>query len=65
MYDPKNFKKLGEARFVCDDIFRGNKMLKKANMNYPLLSDGDSIYALLMTVEKRERVIKEGNEECH
>ena len=48
---------------MCDDIFRGNKMLKKANSNYPLLTDGDALYALLMTVEKRERVLKKGMEE--
>ena len=50
VYDPKNFKKLGEARLICDDLFRGNKALKSANSNYPLLTDGDSLYALLMTV---------------
>ena len=65
MYDPKNFKKLGEARLVCDDVFRGNKTIKKVNSNYPLLTDGECLFALLMTVEKRERIIKEGMVECH
>ena len=60
VYDPKNFKKMGEARLICDDIFRGNKTLKTNNSNYPLLSDGESLYALLMTVEKRERALKQG-----
>ena len=63
VYDPKNLKKLGEARFVCDEMFRGNKVLKKANSNYPLLTDGESLYALIMTVEKRERVLQEGMDE--
>ena len=40
VFDPKNFKKLGEAKLVCDDIFRSNRVLKKANSNYPLLTDG-------------------------
>ena len=51
---------MGEARLICDDIFRGNKTLKTNNSNYPLLSDGESLYALLMTVEKRERALKQG-----
>ena len=58
VYDPKNFKKLGEARLICDDVFRGNKMLKKHNTNYPLLTDGESLYAILFTVERRERAVK-------
>ena len=49
---------MGEARLLCDDIFRGNKALKSCNSNYPLLSDGESLYALLCSIEKRERPIK-------
>ena len=63
VYDPKNFKKLGEARLICDDLLRGNKALKTTNSNYPLLTDGDSLYALIMTVERREQVLKEDMEE--
>ena len=58
VYDPSNFKKLGEARLICDDVFRGNKALKTNNSNYPLLTDGESLYTLLMTVEKRQRALK-------
>ena len=57
VYDPKNLKKLGEARFVCDDVFRGNKTLKTQNSHYPLLTDGQDLYALLFTVGKRERPV--------
>ena len=28
------------------------------NANYPLISDGEHLYAIVMTVEKRERFIK-------
>jgi len=59
LYDPKNFKKLGEARLVCDDVFRGNKTLKAHNSYYPLLTDGEDLYALLFTVERRERALKD------
>lgn len=63
LYDPKNFKKLGEARLICEDVFRGNKALKTANTYYPLLTDGESIFTLLLTVEKRERAVLVENEE--
>lgn len=63
IYDPKNFKKLGEAHLVCDDLFMKHKALKTVNKNYPLLTDGDSLYALLVSVERRQRPLKEGMEE--
>jgi hypothetical protein len=59
LYDPKNFKKLGEARLICDDVFRGNKALKASNNYYPLLTDGKDLFALLFTVERRERAVKD------
>ena len=57
LYDPKNLKKLGEARLLCDDVLRGNRALKTQNAYYPLLTDGESLFTLLFTVERRERTV--------
>ena len=59
VYDPSNFKKLGEARLVCGDLFGGNKTLRAQNAPYPMLSDGEHVYIITFQVERRERKPKE------
>lgn len=56
--DPSDFKTLGELTLDLEDQFKEDKQLLGKNKNYPLLSDGESLYTIVMTVEKRERAIK-------
>ena len=55
--DPNDFKIVSELKLDLEDKFKGSKELIRKNHNYPLLSDGEHLYAVVMTVEKRERLV--------
>lgn len=61
--DAKTLKKVGEAQLAMNEQLRTNKTLKALNANYPLLSDGEYLYTITFTVERRERPLKEGFKE--
>jgi hypothetical protein len=56
--DPIDFRTVGELSLDLKDQFSDNKELLRRNKNYPLLSDGDFLYTVVMTVEKRIRSVK-------
>ena len=51
--DPLDFKVTNELNLDIEERFKESKELLRKNKNYPLLSDGDNLYAIVMTVEKR------------
>ena len=61
--DPSDFRVVSELNLDLDAQFEDQKELLRKNRNYPLLSDGDHLYTIVMTVEKRERLIKEEHKE--
>lgn len=62
--DPTDFRIVGELILDLEPQFKNQKELLRKNQNYPLISDGDHLYAIVMTIEKRERVIKEDQKEA-
>ena len=58
MIDPSDFKVVGELILDLEDQFKEQKELLSKNANYPLISDGDYLYAIVMTIEKHERFIE-------
>ena len=59
--DTMDFRTLGELTLDLEERFKDNKQLLHKNRNYPLLSDGECLYTVVMTIEKRERGIKDEN----
>lgn len=63
MLDPSDFRVLDELTLDLASQFSQQRELLSKNRNYPLVSDGKHLYAIVMTVEKRERSIKEENKD--
>ena len=61
--DPTDFRVVTEFNLDLEAQFGDSKELLRKNRNYPLLSDGDDLFTIVMTVEKRERAIKEEHKE--
>ena len=59
VFDPNDFRVVGELYLDLESQFNDQRELFMKNKNYPLISDGEHLYAIVMTVEKRERYIKE------
>ena len=57
--DPNDFRIVSELNLDLEKSFKEHKELLRKNRSYPLLSDGDFLYTVVVTVEKRERVIQD------
>ena len=61
--DPNDFHVIEELNLDLEERFNQSKELLQTNRNFPLLSDGDFLYTVVMMVEKRDRNIKEEHSE--
>ena len=57
--DPNDFRVLSELNLELEEQLKESKELLRRNRCYPLLSDGEHLYTVVVTVEKRERAIQE------
>lgn len=59
LIDPLTFKHEGMAKLFCGDIFQ-SPASQSMNRYYPLITDGNNLFIVTMSVVKKRRKIKEG-----
>lgn len=59
---PETFQNTATLKLSCGDAFK-NSMAVNFNRNYPLLTDGDNLYAIVLIFKKIKRKVREDMKE--
>ena len=59
VYDPMTLALEGPVKLFVNDLFHNPKLCENFNKNYPLLTDGESLYIITMQVIQKRKQVKE------
>jgi len=59
VHDPTTLVVEGQVKLCVNECFQNPKLMEGLNRNYPLLSDGESLYIVTVQVLQKSKVVRE------